>query len=175
MSGLSSLIEAIEKLKRNEVRNIIDARIREFLENRRKSPAEIFKELCFCILTANFSAEKSIKIQSEIDNGFLNLSKSKLAERLRILGHPYPNARAKYIVEARKVINQLWEILRSPHDEKSIREWLVKNVKGIGYKEASHFLRNMGFTNVAIVDRHILSVLTKYKLIKKRKSLSRLK
>jgi N-glycosylase/DNA lyase len=37
------------------------------------------------------------------------------------------------------------------------REWLVKNIKGLGYKEASHFLRNMGFgESIAILDRHIL-------------------
>jgi len=33
----------------------------------------------------------------------------------------------------------------------------VQNVKGIGYKEASHFLRNIGFEqNLAILDRHIV-------------------
>ncbi len=37
------------------------------------------------------------------------------------------------------------------------REWIVENIKGIGYKEASHFLRNIGFyKNIAILDRHIL-------------------
>jgi N-glycosylase/DNA lyase len=29
-------------------------------------------------------------------------------------------------------------------------------VKGLGYKEASHFLRNIGRKDVAIIDRHIL-------------------
>jgi len=32
----------------------------------------------------------------------------------------------------------------------------VKNIKGLGYKEASHFLRNIGFKGYAILDRHIL-------------------
>lgn len=37
------------------------------------------------------------------------------------------------------------------------REWLVENVKGLGYKEASHFLRNIGLgEELAILDRHIL-------------------
>jgi N-glycosylase/DNA lyase len=37
------------------------------------------------------------------------------------------------------------------------REWLVKNLTGLGYKEASHFLRNVGLgENIAILDRHIL-------------------
>ncbi|MEM2192410.1 MAG: hypothetical protein QXG38_02210 [Candidatus Hadarchaeales archaeon] len=29
----------------------------------------------------------------------------------------------------------------------------------IGYKEASHFLRNVGFLDFAILDRHILSLM----------------
>jgi len=38
-----------------------------------------------------------------------------------------------------------------------MREFLVRNIKGMGYKEASHFLRNIGLgENLAILDRHIL-------------------
>jgi len=35
-------------------------------------------------------------------------------------------------------------------------EWLVKNLTGLGYKEAGHFLRNIGSGKIAILDRHIL-------------------
>ncbi|MBC8489232.1 MAG: hypothetical protein H8D45_24690 [Bacteroidetes bacterium] len=46
------------------------------------------------------------------------------------------------------------------------RKWLVKNVKGIGFKEASHYLRNIGFVeNIAILDRHILKNLKIYNVI----------
>jgi len=54
-------------------------------------------------------------------------------------------------------------------------EWLVKNISGIGYKEASHFLRNIGFTNLAIVDFHILNLLARHGLIEKPKTLTRKK
>ncbi len=47
------------------------------------------------------------------------------------------------------------------------RELIVKHVKGLGYKEASHFLRNIGFRNLAILDRHILKNLQKLKVIHK--------
>ncbi len=57
------------------------------------------------------------------------------------------------------------EIINRIGGAKQAREWLVKNVKGIGYKEASHFLRNVGFDDVAILDRHVLSVLCEYELI----------
>src|SRR3989344_2831258 len=51
-------------------------------------------------------------------------------------------------------------------DNQELREWLVKNVKGISYKESAHFLRNVGYRNLAILDRHILKNLVKYGGIK---------
>ena len=55
------------------------------------------------------------------------------------------------------------------------REWLVKNIKGLGFKEASHFLRNIGFDDYAIIDSHILDLLERYKFIKPPKTLTRKK
>ncbi len=49
--------------------------------------------------------------------------------------------------------------------ETELREWLVKNIKGYGYKEASHFLRNIGFEELAILDRHVLKNLKNYGVI----------
>jgi N-glycosylase/DNA lyase len=36
------------------------------------------------------------------------------------------------------------------------REWLVNNVSGLGMKSSSHFLRNQGAKNLAIIDTHII-------------------
>ncbi|MCX8176514.1 MAG: N-glycosylase/DNA lyase, partial [Candidatus Bathyarchaeota archaeon] len=132
------------------------------------------KELCFCILTANFNAEKCIKIQNEVGDGFLYLPERKLAETLKKLGHRYPYVRARYIVEARMYKDKLKSIIRFfENDEEELRNWLVKNVKGIGYKEASHFLRNIGYTNFAILDFHIINILEEYGIIKKPKTLTK--
>ena len=57
--------------------------------------------------------------------------------------------------------------------EETAREWLVENVKGIGYKEASHFLRNTGSLNLAILDRHILSVMAEHRIIRRPKTLTK--
>ncbi|MFX0023913.1 MAG: N-glycosylase, partial [Candidatus Hermodarchaeota archaeon] len=54
-------------------------------------------------------------------------------------------------------------------------DWLVKNVKGIGYKEASHFLRNIGYTEYAIVDFHIVDLLVKHNFIEKPKTMTKSK
>ena len=46
------------------------------------------------------------------------------------------------------------------------RAWLVKNVKGMGLKEGSHFLRNTGIgSDLAILDRHILKNMKLLKII----------
>ncbi|MCX8170426.1 MAG: N-glycosylase/DNA lyase [Candidatus Bathyarchaeota archaeon] len=171
--GLSILANLISDLKNSDVGELVKSRVDEFKKNRGKNPAEIFKELCFCILTAHFSAEKSIKIQMEINDGFLSLSEADLAERLKALGHRYPDSRAKYIVEARRKILEIMKALNSITNEKALREWLVKNIRGFGYKEASHFLRNIGFMNVAIIDFHIINLLVKYGLMEKPKTITR--
>ncbi|MCD6465876.1 N-glycosylase/DNA lyase [Candidatus Bathyarchaeota archaeon] len=174
-SGLDKLVEAVKKLKNSEVRNLIDARVKEFMENRNKPIDEIFKELCFCLLTANFSAERSLRIQEEIGDGFLTLPENELAEKLRELGHRYPKSRAKYIVKARKMVFQLENVLHSSLSERALRDWLVKNVVGLGYKEASHFLRNIGFMNLAIIDIHVIDILSRYGVIRKPRALTKRK
>lgn len=174
-SGLDKLAEAVKKLKNSKVRNLIDARVKEFIENRNKPIDEIFKELCFCLLTANFSAERSLRIQEEIGDGFLTLSENELVEKLRELGHRYPKSRAKYIVKARKMVFQLENVLHSSLSERALRDWLVKNVVGLGYKEASHFLRNIGFMNLAIIDIHVIDILSRYGVIRKPRALTKRK
>ena len=47
-----------------------------------------------------------------------------------------------------------------------LREWLVKNVNGLGWKEASHFLRNIGVRGLAILDRHIFKHLVRLHVIR---------
>ena len=170
---MEKLIKDIKRLMGTNVKDKIDSRIKEFNITGRKDNFTLFKELCFCILTANFNAEKSIRIQREIDNGFLLLSEEKLVDKLQKNGHRYPKSRAKYIVEARRYKNVLKKTIESSRDEYDLREWLVRNIKGIGYKEASHFLRNIGFKNIAIVDFHIIDLLSRYNLIEKPKYLSK--
>jgi len=172
---MKRLLQSIKNLKNNKIKNLVDTRLREFKEIGNGSSNEIFDELCFCILTANFNAERSMKIQRQIGDGFLSFPKSDLARKLRELGHRFPNTRARYIVDARKHKNSLKDVVETFDDDNELREWLVKNVKGIGYKEASHFLRNIGYTSFAIIDFHIIDVLTKHNIIEKPKVLTKRK
>jgi N-glycosylase/DNA lyase len=168
---MSNLINEIEKLKNSSIARTVSQRMKEFRQLGGKSSREIFKELCFCLLTANYSAAGGIKIQKAIDDGFMNFSELELSGKLKELGHRFPNARARFIVEARKHANNIKDILSSFSDEEA-REWLVENIKGLGMKEASHFLRNIGFTDCAIIDFHITDILAKNNLIEKPKALT---
>lgn len=139
--------------------------MREFKCLGRKGNEEWFSELCFCILTANSTARRGMKIQRELGSeGFLTLPLDDLRRRLKAAGHRFPNTRARFIVEARK-FRDLKKITKKFKNPQRAREWLVRNVKGIGHKEASHFLRNVGFDGVAIFDRHVLSMLREHGLI----------
>jgi len=175
MNVMKKLLESIENLKNSTVKNPVDARLRDFKELGDVSSNKTFKELCFCILTANFNAEKCIEIQRKIGDEFLTLQESHLAQRLRELSHRFPNTRARYIVDARKYKDSIIDVIKSFDHAEELREWLVKNVKGIGYKEASHFLRNIGYISFAIVDFHIIDVLEKHKTIEKPKTLTKRK
>jgi len=171
---MQDLVEEIKALKNSEIGQTINKRIREFKELNKKPDEEIFKELCFCILTANYNAEKTIKIQNEIGDCFSKDSEEVLAKKLKDYGHRYPNTRAKYIAESCESKDLLMKVIRSNHGN-NLRDWIVNNVKGLGYKEASHFLRNIGFDDFAIIDFHIIDILARYKLISEPKTLTRRK
>ncbi|MFH1451847.1 MAG: N-glycosylase/DNA lyase [archaeon] len=165
---MGCLIEKINSLKDFEIGFVIRRRLKEFES---VSPEEFFSELCFCLLTANFQAEKSIKIQEEIGDGFFGLEKEELAFRLKELGHRFWPQRAERIVLARKYKDFLSELIL--RDSFVARDWLVENVKGLGMKEASHFLRNVGKKDLAIIDFHVIDLLVRFGIIDKPKSLNR--
>jgi N-glycosylase/DNA lyase len=164
---MDALVRDIEKLKKSGISKTIGKRISEF--KARKSDNELFSELCFCILTANYNAEGGIRIQKEIGNGFFSLSEKRLAWKLKQLGHRFPNMRAEYIAEARSKKDLLISKIR---EEAELRNWVADNIKGLGYKEASHLLRNIGFDDYAIVDFHIIDLLEKYRIIERPKTLT---
>lgn len=169
---METVVSIVENLKKSLIKEVIDKRMKEFETLGKKDSDELFKELAFCLMTANFNAKKSIQIQEEIRDGFFTLPEKQLAKKLAEFGHRFPNMRGKYICEARKCRRDLRKTLKSFKFEVEAREWLVKNIKGLGMKEASHFLRNIGYKNVAIIDFHIIDLLVREKLIEQPKSKS---
>ncbi|MFN7991514.1 MAG: N-glycosylase/DNA lyase [Candidatus Micrarchaeia archaeon] len=171
---MKRLIGSVNRLKRGPIGRQVESRMAEFSSKGSSGDDEIFKELCFCLLTANYTSEGGIRIQREIGDGFMSLSRPALSMRLRTLGYRFPNARARYIVEARGIRPMLGQVILTG-TEKWRREWLAENVLGLGYKEASHFLRNIGQGDLAIIDFHIIDLLARHSLIRgpKPKSLTK--
>ncbi|TFG20394.1 MAG: N-glycosylase/DNA lyase [Promethearchaeota archaeon] len=171
------LCSKIDGIIHSELKNKIDDRIQEFRNIDKANKDALFGEMCFCILTANFNAVRGIQIQKQLGTQISSLNQEELATKLKELGYRFPNTRANYIFEANKWYTKLESILFSYalSDQKILRNWLAKNVKGLGLKEASHFLRNIGFDNCAIIDFHIIDILVNHSLISKPKTLTQRK
>ncbi len=143
-------------------KGIIRKRLNEFKEVFRGSDKKIFAELCFCICTPQSNAKACDRaISGLVESGELYAgSERRISYYLK--GVRFHRNKAGFIVSARKFFSggnriRIKEKIREFRDNEKLREWLVKNVTGIGFKEASHFLRNIGLgKNRAILDRHIL-------------------
>jgi N-glycosylase/DNA lyase len=169
---MEQLLRSLESLKQGQIGVLVDERMREFRAKGGSDGDGLFQELCFCLLTANYTSEGGMRMQKEIGSGFITLPPRALAGKLKKLGYRFPNARARYIVEARAHHGALRSLLSADKEDAVLREWLAENVLGLGYKEASHFLRNIGRSGFAIIDFHILDVLFRHGLIPKPKSRS---
>jgi len=150
----------------------IKKRLEDFKKVWNRSDEEIFVELCFCLLTPQSKARAADRaIKNMIKNNVLiSGMKNQILKELTSQGIRFPENKAKFILEARESFTRNGRIdIKSKLGRGSVdskREWLVKKVKGLGYKEASHFLRNIGLGfDLAILDRHIMKNLLKYKII----------
>jgi N-glycosylase/DNA lyase len=169
---LNELYDQIQQLKVSNIATIINNKIKSFKTTGRQSDEDIYSELCYCILTANCSAESCLHIQQHLHKDFIDAKPEILSKKLREHHYRFPNTRATYISLASYYKSNLRTILQQKTHEQR-REWLTYHIKGIGLKEASHFLRNIGYTDYAILDRHILALLSKHNLIKYPKNLTK--
>ena len=164
----------IEKIKaaHAERRAEIRARLTEFeavWEN--ETDERLWEEMVFCFFTGGCSARMGLRSVEAVRPILQTGNHHELADALRGR-HRYPNARAGYIVASREFLQEhcglrLREKLESFDDDLDRRDWLVKEkrIKGLGYKEASHYLRNIGLKGYAILDKHILRSLAELGII----------
>ena len=127
----------------------------------------IFEELSFCLLTANTSAAMAMKAIDYARPVLSNGSFEDIQTKLINAGYRYPNKRAEYIYENREKIKNEYDfdfskIFNFYDNPIELREFFVNYIKGFGYKEASHFLRNIGFFGLTILDKHILRTMHEY-------------
>lgn len=126
-----------------------------------ESENSVFEELCFCLMTPQSKALHADKVLRSLLHGNLLYrgQPAELAARMNYIR--FHHTKARRICKARSQFHNNGVISIKPHLEGktifNMREWLVQNINGFGYKEASHFLRNIGFgDDIAILDRHIL-------------------
>ena len=151
---------------------------------------QIWRELCFCLLSGNVAFEL-VKSTIEVleSKGFLDfnwiLEEQKSKEYIfKLFNEPnfepkkkngelrkyrYPKKRSEEITKAAKLLysnSSLKTMLEKTASDIEIRNFLAQNVPGIGIKESSHFLRNIGYSNsLAIIDIHVLNFLKQHNFV----------
>ncbi|AKC95651.1 DNA lyase [Sneathia vaginalis] len=160
----------IEKLYES-IKEEIDKKIDEYKEAFNYDNKDFFAEIAFCILTPQSKALNAWKIiQTLKENDLLFTADSDTLENY-LNSIRFKKTKAKRLVSLREKLSingslEAKKIIFNGDDVFKIREWLVKNIDGFGYKEASHVLRNLGFgEDIAILDRHILRNLLKLEVI----------
>ncbi len=163
-------IEKIYKEKKKEINDRL-----KYFKNiwKNGTDEDIHAELSFCILTPQSKAKMADKaIKNLREAGLLfNGKEEDIVEYLNVVR--FKNNKAKYLVilmeqmkdKSGKIITkQFFEKMKTTQEK---RDYIVKNIKGMSYKEAGHFLRNVGFgEDVAILDRHILKNIVRLGIIK---------
>jgi len=151
----------------------IKNRLKEF-ENilNNSDDKKLFEEMVFCILTAGTSAKLCLDVIKQVREIIHTGSKDEITAKLKGCYRFY-NIRADYIFITREYLKdefqmKIKEMLLSFEDPVERRDFLAQNkrVKGLGYKESSHFLRNIGFKGYAILDKHIIRTLFECGVIK---------
>ena len=148
-----------------ERRASIQQRLNEFAE----IPAEdYFYELAFCVLTPQSSARNAMLVIGElVERDFLGTGFDPTAH-LRDPSHyiRFHNTKARRLLAVRERFGELLPVLTdhaltAPEKREAVRAM----VSGMGMKEASHFLRNIGVRGLAILDRHIYKHLARLDVI----------
>jgi len=168
-------IKAAHAASRGNIRR----RLTEF-ENiwKRGTDADLWEEMVFCFFTGGCSAKMGMRAINAVRPLLERGTQGELASALTGV-HRYPNARSRYVVASRDFLSKhcnmnLREKLKGFDCRFERRDWLVreKGIKGLGYKEASHFLRNIGFSGYAILDKHVLKCLAELGIIEEPKPLN---
>jgi N-glycosylase/DNA lyase len=154
--------------KKSEIIN----RLNEFKEVfKNGSDEDIFKELSFCLFTPQSKAQncwKTVLLLEEKDL-LLKGDYEEVLEHMNLVRFKYKKTR--FLLEAREFFKnnhnfKIKDLIKKEKNVLNLREYFVNNIKGLSFKEASHFLRNIGFgEKLAIIDRHILRFLVTHKII----------
>lgn len=154
-----------------EINKEIKRAIKGYENTKNYNEEDYFAEIAFCILTPQSKAKNAWQ-------AITNLKKNKLlyygtfeeiVEYLNIVR--FKNNKAKYLINLREIMTingklDSKNIIKNLGDVYQKRDWILKNIKGMGLKEAAHVLRNLGYGRyLAILDRHVLKNLKELNVI----------
>lgn len=150
---------------------------------RRMRDSQLWEQIVLSILSSNiqFETARSALLQL-VNRGLMDYNSYTETTLIRIIkelkrsiylprknnngfrSYRYPTKRANYIYMSGVIIRERYGSLRNLLYESDnideLRTEIVRYLPGIGMKEASMFLRNIGFSyRVAILDRHVMRFL----------------
>ena len=164
--------EELVRLWENVAKKPISKRVQHYKDVFTKGNDEaIFAELAFCIFTPQSKALSCWKAINILNDKKLLFTASAQEISKNISNVRFQNNKANFLVQAREKFTSngklnIKKFLKSFDNPATLRKWIIDNIKGIGYKEAGHFLRNIGLgLDLAILDRHILRNLKFYHAI----------
>lgn len=144
----------------------IRARLADFAAVR---PEDYFYELLYCLLTPQSSAVNADAVVAKLREGSFFERGFDPEAILRDRRHyiRFHRVKASRLLVARERHGETMKILADELTPSELRDALVEHVNGFGLKEATHFMRNIGRNGgLAILDRHILRNLKKYRAIR---------
>ncbi len=143
----------------------------------------LWEEIVLCILSSNINFETAYSALLQLINrelidynSFTEITPDRILKELRrsiylpkkrndeFRVYRYPSLRAKHLYKSGLVIRDRYgglHILLAEFDEiDELRAEIVRFLPGIGMKEASMFLKNIGFSDrLAVLDSHVMRFL----------------
>ncbi|PYS22912.1 MAG: hypothetical protein DMF72_11400 [Acidobacteria bacterium] len=151
-----------------ERRKEIRARLRDFHRVWQSgSDTRLWEEMVYCIFTAGASAKMGLTAVNAVRPLLGDGNRAAITRALKKPpAYRFHNVRAAHLVTTREYLRKNFSMrlrkqLRNFQDPVARRDWLARTpgIKGLGYKEASHYLRNIGFKGYGILDKHIVRCL----------------
>ncbi len=164
MKNTNELHKLLDLYKKRKV--AIRSRLQDFS---RVPISAYFYELVYCLMTPQSSAEHAEKTVFALRQQRFAESDFNPEDILRTREHyiRFHRTKARHLIKAKEEFPSILKALTNGLSPVDARNWLVANVKGLGFKEATHFLRNIGKNGgLAILDRHILRNLKRFEVIR---------
>jgi N-glycosylase/DNA lyase len=147
----------------------IRARLADFRKIRETASDErLFEELAFCIFTAAASARMGLRAVERVRPVLMTGSMRQI-QRTLLRTHRWPRARGAFVFQTREYLREhchlrIRDLLATMADAQERRDFFASNrgIRGLAYKESSHFLRNIGYTGYAILDKHVIARLFEF-------------